>query len=87
MGAPYLNSSLDLLHVKVIDGAVVPGGGPSCWQCSRLVVEARLRGVWLYEYPPGDLTGHDLREVVGVWRFYDALNFHRITCGLPIKED
>jgi deoxycytidylate deaminase len=40
---------LELVHVKVVDGAVVPGGGPSCLQCSKLVVEARLRGVWLLE--------------------------------------
>lgn len=37
-------TDLDLLHVKVVDGAVVPEGGPSCWQCSRLVVEVELRG-------------------------------------------
>ena len=46
--APPLND-LELLHVKVVDGVVVPGGGPSCWQCSRLVVEVGLSGVWLYE--------------------------------------
>lgn len=40
---------LELVHVKVVDGAVVPAGGPSCWQCSRLVVEVGLRGVWLFE--------------------------------------
>lgn len=46
--SPPLND-LELLHVKVVDGEVVPGGGPSCWQCSRLVVEVGLRGVWLFE--------------------------------------
>lgn len=40
---------LELVHVKVVDEAVVPGGGPSCWQCSRLVVEVGLKGVWLYQ--------------------------------------
>lgn len=40
---------LELVHVKVVDGKVVPGPGPSCWQCSRLVVEVGLGGVWLYE--------------------------------------
>lgn len=39
----------DLVHVKVVDGVVVPGGGPSCWQCSRLVVDSGIRGVWLFE--------------------------------------
>lgn len=42
-------SDLELVHVKVENGFVVPGGGPSCWQCSRLVVEVGIRGVWLFE--------------------------------------
>jgi deoxycytidylate deaminase len=43
-------SDLELVHVKIDDcNVVVPGGGPSCWQCSRIVVEVGLRGVWLYE--------------------------------------
>jgi len=40
---------LELVHVEVVDGQVVSGSGPSCWQCSRLVVEVKIRGVWLYE--------------------------------------
>lgn len=40
---------LELVHVKVENDVVVPGGGPSCWQCSRLVVEVGIRGVWLFE--------------------------------------
>jgi deoxycytidylate deaminase len=43
-------ADLELVHVKVVDGRVVPGGGPSCWQCSRLVAEVKLRGVWLFEH-------------------------------------
>lgn len=80
---------LELVHVKVVDGQVVAGGGPSCWQCSRLVVDVGLRGVWLYELPAGNLTGHDLREVVGTWRFYTADEFHRETlrmCQLGDEE-
>lgn len=42
-------AGLQLLHVKVENGDIVPGGGPSCWQCSRLVVDVGLRGVWLLE--------------------------------------
>lgn len=81
---------LTMLHVKVIDGKVVPGGPPSCWQCSRLVVEADIHGVWLYELPPGNLTGHDLLHVVGNWRFYTPEEFHLATlreCGLGDQED
>lgn len=79
----------ELVHVKISDGKVVPGGGPSCWQCSRIVVEVGLRGVWLYELPIGDLTGHDLVDVVGNWRFYTAEEFHRATlraCNLGDVE-
>lgn len=43
------NAIVELVHVKVVDGLVVSGGPPSCWQCSRLVVEAGIRGVWLFE--------------------------------------
>lgn len=42
-------ADLELVHVKIVDGAVVAGGGPSCLQCSKLVVEVGLRGVWLFE--------------------------------------
>lgn len=45
-------ADLELVHVEVVNDRVVPGGGPSCWQCSRLVVEVKLRGVWLYEHIP-----------------------------------
>lgn len=41
-----------LVHAKVVDGQLVAGGGPSCWQCSRLVLAVRLAAVWLYEFPP-----------------------------------
>jgi hypothetical protein len=40
---------LELVHVKVVDGQVVAGGGPSCLQCSKLVVGVGIRGVWLFE--------------------------------------
>lgn len=75
---------LELVHVKVIGEHVVPGGPPSCWQCSREVVDVGLRGVWLFEVIDGDVTGHDLRDV-GVWRYYTAYSFHVATlknCGL-----
>lgn len=60
---------LELLHVKVVDGEVVPGGGPSCWQCSRIVVEVGLRGVWLYETPRCTCNSvrPDLAHAEGCW--------------------
>lgn len=60
---------LELVHVKVVDGLVVAGGGPSCLQCSKLVAEVGLRGVWLFEASP----------VEGKWRFYSATAFHEAT--------
>lgn len=39
----------EMVHVKVEFGKVVAGGPPSCWQCSRLILAAGLRGIWLYE--------------------------------------
>lgn len=72
----------ELVHVKVDDaGNLVAGGGPSCWQCSREILDVGLRGVWLYEkvmtrraaavaaiLHPGD-----------AWRFYEAREFHDVT--------
>lgn len=56
---------LELVHVKVVDGAVVPGGSPSCWQCSRLVVESGIRGVWLFEKT--DCPSATCRMCSGAW--------------------
>lgn len=43
----------DAVHVKINDsGELVPSGGPSCWQCSREVLDVGLSGFWLYEDPP-----------------------------------
>lgn len=59
---------LEVVHAKVVDGVVVPGGGPSCWQCSRLVVEVGLRGVWLFEAQRwhDELTCRECRRVTVV---------------------
>jgi hypothetical protein len=78
-------SGLDLVHVKVVDSQVVPGGGPSCWQCSRLVVEVGLRGVWLYEKHDEDPRMHGESSRPAWWHFYTAAEFHRVTlrtCGI-----
>lgn len=87
-------ADLELVHVKVVDGQVVAGGGPSCWQCSRTVVEVGLRGVWLYERVLLDNEADDGTPLSAiaiegdpVWRFYEAKEFHAQTlrtCGLEI---
>lgn len=46
----YANiAGCNILHVKIgAAGELVAGGKPSCWQCSRLVLEHGL-SFWLYE--------------------------------------
>jgi len=71
--APGL-TGLHLVHGKFVAGELVAGGGPSCWQCSKQILEHLLAGVWLFEdgqHP--------------AWNFYTALDFHQATlkaCGL-----
>jgi deoxycytidylate deaminase len=43
-----------MLHVKVKGGVVVPSGPPSCWQCSRDILDAGIHTMWLYEGEPGN---------------------------------
>jgi deoxycytidylate deaminase len=54
------SGSLDLVHVKLgADGHVTPGGGPSCWQCSREILDVGfVGGVWLYEEMPEEWCPH-----------------------------
>ena len=55
----------DLVHVKAVGGGLVPSGGPSCVQCSKLVLALMLSGVWLYHE-----TG---------WQRYEPAEFHQIS--------
>jgi hypothetical protein len=61
-----------MLHVKVVKGIATISGPPSCWQCSRLILEAGIAGMWL-------LHSEGLHR-------YTAEEFHRLTlehCKLP----
>lgn len=58
-------SGAEMLHVKTIDGALVVSGGPSCVQCSKLVVACRVAWFWLYE--------------ADGWRRYRPHEFHRLS--------
>lgn len=53
----------ELLHVKTVDGELVPSGPPSCVECSKLAVAFGIAGVWLYHS--------------GGWMRYEAHEFHR----------
>lgn len=69
--------NLEMLHVKVIDGVAVPSGPPSCWQCSREILDSgQFSRVWLL---------HE-RGLVA----YTPLEFHEATLrhhGLPVARD
>lgn len=62
----------DMLHVKVVDGKPVPSGGPSCVECSKLILEAGLAAMWLYEDRGGFGDGPKLYR-------YTAVEFHEQT--------
>lgn len=58
---------LELVHIKVTDGVMVPSGGPSCWQCARdLLDDGRVAGVWLLHAYTG-------------WHRYPILEFYELT--------
>lgn len=57
---------LQMLHVKTVDGQLVGSpGGPSCDECSKLVLAAGVEVFWLY-------NGQH-------WDRYDGLGFHKAT--------
>jgi len=63
----------EMLHVKVVDGDAVASGEPSCWQCSRHVINFGITAFWL-------LHEDGLRR-------YDPQEFHEHTlrvCRLPV---
>jgi deoxycytidylate deaminase len=65
---------IDMLHVKAMDGVAVPSGPPSCWQCSRKILDSGLIDtMWLLH--------------AGGLQAYAPSVFHEMTlreCGLPI---
>jgi deoxycytidylate deaminase len=74
---PTFVGEYDLVHAKVGEtGNLVTSGPPSCWQCSRMILDADIiTRVWL-NHAQG-------------WAAYTPIDFHRLTlehCGLPIVE-
>lgn len=65
---------LEMVHAKIdFRWELQISGEPSCWQCSRMILEAGISHVWLF--------GKD------GWRGWDALAFHAATlknCELPV---
>jgi len=42
-------SECEMIHVKSIDGVAVTSEKPSCWQCSKLILAAGVKSMWLYQ--------------------------------------
>jgi hypothetical protein len=86
--------ALDLVHVELAtDGGVVACSGPSCWQCSREILDVGfVGGVWLYERAgcsyceSGDIAiEKQCPRGADGWRRYSAEEFHQATlkrCGI-----
>jgi deoxycytidylate deaminase len=75
--AAILHGSLlrgcEMLHVKTVDGKLVPSGPPSCLECSKLILEVGIDGMWLY-HEDG-------------WRRYDARTFHLLSGSVYIPKE
>ena len=64
LDAPHIPKRAEMLHVKTVNGVLVPSGGPSCLQCSKLLV-GRVAAMWLYHQDG--------------WIRYPAEQFHSLT--------
>lgn len=62
----------EMLHVKTVDGALVPSGGPSCVQCSKLILAAGIEAMWLYQNDG--------------WHRYEAAEFHRLSLAETLTQ-
>lgn len=67
----------ELVHVKVgADGDLIAGGGPSCWQCSREILDVGIGFVWLYLNAEAAAAAG---ESGPTWMRYSALDFDEIS--------
>ena len=62
----------EMLHVKTVLGHLVPSGGPSCVQCSKLGLAAGVAGIWLY-HEDG-------------WTFYQAREWHALSLKAQVSR-
>lgn len=77
---------LRMVHVKLSDaGLLTACDGPSCVECSKIILDAGIGGIWLFESRVvevanvplvGTVTG---REWPARWRYYTAKSFHEET--------
>jgi deoxycytidylate deaminase len=71
-GYRQLDSS-EMLHVKTENGVLVPSMGPSCLQCSKLILSVRLTGMWLYHHKG--------------WSRYQPAEFHYLSGAYIPKKN
>lgn len=82
--SPLINHRL--IHVKTVDGDLVAGGQPSCWQCSKDILDCGLDGVWLFELDDAHPTSAAMSGK-GTWRYYTARHFHEVTLqNIPLHR-
>jgi deoxycytidylate deaminase len=62
----------EMLHVKTVDGRIVPSGGPSCVECSKLMAVSGIAGMWLCHYDG--------------WRWYPIDEFHELSVEAHLTE-
>lgn len=66
----------EMIHVKIVDDEPVFSEKPSCWQCSKLILESGLKSMWLYQ-KDGYVE-------------YNPIEFHRLTlenCNINHKNN
>lgn len=67
----HISGAVEIVHIKTVDGKPVASGGPSCVECSKLILASAIDYVWLLESDG--------------WRRYHNTEFHAVTlktCGL-----
>lgn len=62
----------DVIHVKSIGGVLVTSPGPSCVECSKLLLAAGAAAVWLYQFEG--------------WRRYPIAEFHALSLAAPVRD-
>lgn len=62
LSASAIFSDCAMLHVRTIDGALVPSGEPSCIECAKLIVASGIGAMYLYH--------------ADGWRLYDVADFY-----------
>lgn len=76
---------LRLVHVEIgNDGKVKVGKGPSCVECSKIIADRGIGGIWLYERTAvpdksAELEGSGVFAVLPRWRYYTSREFHVAT--------